>query len=228
MTKPKIHVAILGNEKTIKHLIIRRSVDEIVLVFSKEKYEIAESLRKQLSKLNISVLPVCVIPSDFNNILSSILTSLDHGVLDEYQIEFSIASEYCTMTLAACVAAAIVKGSILCISGGGSYQIAEIWPSELVNLTHKKREILGYLENNKCPVFQKDISRDTGIRSSGVSRHIHDLELAGYIKRDRIARRKQVQITKLGSAILHYKQLRRRRVWRSFANRVSEGIQTVS
>ena len=228
MTKPKIHVALLGNDKTIEHLMVRRSVDEIILVFSKENLKIAESLRKHFSNLYISVLPVCVIPSDFNNILSSILTSLDHRKLDEYQIEFSIASEYCTMTLAACVAAAIVKGSVLCISEGEYYQIAEIWPSELVNLTHKKREILGYLESNDRPLSQKDISMDTGIKASGVSRHIHDLELAGYIKRDRIARHKQVQITKLGSAILHYKQLRKRRVWRSFANQASEGIPTVS
>ena len=102
-----------------------------------------------------------------------------------------------------------------------------MWPSELVNLTHKKHEILEYLDNFSSPVTQKEISQNTGIRPSGVSRHLRDLELAGYIRRKRIARKKQVQITELGSATLHHKQLRRRRIWSSYMNRTSEGIQTV-
>jgi DNA-binding MarR family transcriptional regulator len=158
---------------------------------------------------------------------SLLIEQLNHHKFDDCQIEFSITSEDCVIILAASVAAAITKASILCATEIEPLRISEVWPSELVNLTHKKREILDYLENSSCPVAQKEISRNTGIRQSGISRHLRDLELAGYIERDRVARIKQVQITELGSVILHHKQIRKRRVWDSFTNRASLGIQTV-
>lgn len=227
MTKPKIHVALLGKQRTIEHLAIRRSIDELIIVYPKEKLELADNLIEQFSNLGIGVEPVIVVSNDFNNILSSILLALDHRKFDEHQIEFSITSEHCIMTLAACVAAAIVKASVICTTGTELPRISEVWPSELVNLTHKKREILEHLESYSCSITQKEISRNTGIRPSGVSRHLRDLELAGYIRRNRVARIKQVQITELGSAILHHKQLRKRRVWSSYTHQTSEVIQTV-
>jgi DNA-binding MarR family transcriptional regulator len=225
--KPIIHVALLGNQKAIEHLAIRRSIDELIIVYSKKKIELAEKLIEKFSNLGIIVESIGVESNDFNNTLSSILSTLDNRKFDEYQIEFSITSEHCIMTLAACVAAAITKASVLFATGAEILQISEVWPSELVNLTHKKREILEYLENFGCPITQKEISRNTGIRQSGVSRHLRDLELAGYIRRNRVARIKQVQITELGSAILHHKQIRKRRLWSSYANQTSEVIQTV-
>lgn len=227
MTKPKIHVALLGKRKTIEHLAIRRSIDEMIIVFSNEKREIAENLIEQFSNLGIVIKPVIVVPTDFNNILASILLALDNRKFDEQQIEFSITSEHCIMTLAACVAAAIVKASVICAMGSETLHLTEVWPSELVNLTHKKREILEYLETYDSPITQKEISRNTGIRQSSISRHLRDLELAGYIERNRVARIKQVQITDLGAAILHHKQLRKRRLWSSYTHHASAGIQTV-
>ena len=227
MTKPIVHVAILGKQKTIEHLAIRRSIDELIIVHSKKKIELAENLIEKFSNLGILVKSICVKSNEFNNILSSILSALDDCRFDNFQIEFSIMSEHCIMTLAASVAAAIVKSSVLCATGTELLKISEVWPSELVNLTHKKSEILAYLENYGCPITQKEISKNTGIRQSGVSRHLRDLELAGYITRNRVARIKQVQITELGSAILHHKQIRKRRLWSSYTNRSSEGIQMV-
>jgi len=227
MTKPKIHVALLGTQEAIEHLAIRRSIDELLIVYSKDKIELALQLIEQFSNLGIVVEPISVVSNDFNNILSSILSALDHRKFDECHIEFSITSEHCIMTLAACVAAAILKASVICATGTELPRISEVWPSELVNLTHKKREILEYLESFHGPIAQKEISKNTGIRESGISRHLRDMELAGYIGRNRIARIKQVRITELGSAILHHKQIRKRRLWSSYTNRASEGIQTV-
>jgi len=227
MTNPKIHVALLGKRKAIEHLAIRRSIDELIIVFSNEKREIAENLIEQFSDLGIVIKPVAVVPTDFNNILASILLALDNRKFDEQQIEFSITSENCIMTLAACIAAAIVKASVICATGSEILHLTEVWPSELVNLTHKKREILEYLETYDSPITQKEISRNTGIRQSSISRHLRDLELAGYIERNRVARIKQVQITNLGAAILHHKQLRKRRLWSSYTHHASAGIQTV-
>jgi DNA-binding MarR family transcriptional regulator len=227
LTKPKIHVALLGNQKTIEHLVIRRRIDELIIVHSHNKLELAQNLVERYKELGIIVEPVLVISTDFNNVLSLILSALDHRKFDDYQIEFSINSEHCIMTLAACVAAAIVKASVLCTTGNETVKISEVWPSELVNLTHKKREILEYLETYGCPITQIELSKETGIRQSGVSRYVRDLELAGYVSRDRNARVKQVQITELGVAILHHKQIRKRRLWSPYTSRASEGIQTV-
>jgi DNA-binding MarR family transcriptional regulator len=228
MAKHRIHVAFLGNSKFLERLAIRRSIDELIIFYPQEKKELAAKAVEYFSDLGIVIEQVCVMSDDFHSILSSILSTLDRRKFEELQIEFSITSENCAITLAACVAAAITKASILWSDETAPLRISEVWPSELVNLTHKKREVLDYLENCGCPVAQKEISRNTGIRQSGVSRHIRDLELAGYIERDRIARIKQVHITELGSVILHHKQIRKRRVWDSYANRAAEGIRTVS
>lgn len=227
MTKPIIHVALLGKQKAIEHLAVKRRFDELIIVYSKEKREPADSLIEQFSNYGITVHPVRVVSNDFNNILSSILSALNKRKFDEHRVEFSITSGHCIMTLAVCVAAAIVKASVICATESELPHFSEVWPSELVNLTHKKHEILEYLENLSNPITQKEISRRTGIRPSGVSRHLRDLELAGYIRRIRVARIKQVQITELGSAILHHKQLRKRRIWSSHFYRASEGVQTV-
>lgn len=227
MKKPKLHVALLGRKKTIEHLAIRRRIDELIIVYPKKERELAENLIEQFSNYEIAVEPVSVVSNDFNNILSSVLAAINQQKFDEHHIEFSITSEHCIMMLAACVAAAIVKASVICTTGSELHNIAEVWPSELVNLTLKKHEILEYLESLSNPITQKEISRNTGIRPSGVSRHLRDLELAGYIRRNRVARIKQVQITELGSVILHQKQLRKRRIWSSYPYRTSEGVQTV-
>jgi DNA-binding MarR family transcriptional regulator len=227
MLKPKVHVALLGKQKTIEHIAIRRSIDELVLVYSREKLDIADNLINQFSNLGIAVIPVRVVQNDFTNVLSSILRALDHRKLDDYQVEFSMTSGQCVMTLAACVAAAIVKASVIYVSGSELFEISEVWPSEMVNLTHKKCVILDYLETHDSPVQQKEISKYTGIRQSGVSRHLRDLEMAGYVRRTRKARNKQVQITELGSTILHHKQIRKRRLWNSYSSRTLESIQTV-
>ena len=86
MTKPKIHVALLGKQRTIEHLAIRRSIDELIIVYPKEKLELADNIIEQFSNLGIGVEPVIVVSNDFNNILSSILLALDHRKFDEHQI----------------------------------------------------------------------------------------------------------------------------------------------
>ena len=227
MTKQKIHVAFLGNQKTLERLAIKRSIDELIIVYSQEKKELAIEAIDYFSNFGITVESVCVTSYDFYNVLSLILSALNNHKFDNHQIEFSITTENYIIILAACVAAAITKASILFATEADPLQISEVWPSELVNLTLKKREILDYLENSGIPVTQKEISRNTGIRQSGISRHLRDLELAGFVERDRIARKKQVQITELGSVILHYKQIRKRRIWDTFASRAVEGVQTV-
>jgi DNA-binding MarR family transcriptional regulator len=227
MTIPKIHVTLLGKKSSIEHLAVKRQIDDLIIVYPQEKRELANCLVEQFSNYGISVEAVSVVSNDFSNILSTILATLNQRKFDKYQIEFSITSGHCIMTLAGCVAAAIVRASVICASGIEIPLLSEVWPSELVNLTHKKNVILEYLESVDSPITQKEVSRNTGIRPSGVSRHLRNLELAGYVRRNRVARIKHVQITELGSAMLHHKQLRKRRIWCSLTHYTTEGIQTV-
>jgi len=227
MARPKIHVAFFENIKSIEHLVARRRIDELILVHSWEQEDIVSLLIDKYSDFGITVTSVSVSSDDFINILSSSLNALDSQTLDQSDVEFSISTDDCIMTLAACICAAIVKASVICFKKDKTFNIPEIWPSELVNLTSQKREILSYLESCDRPVHQKEVAEETGIRQSGVSRHLRNLELAGYITRLRISRYKHVQITELGCAVLHHKQIRKRRFWSSYTTFASEKIQTV-
>ena len=227
MTNPKIHVAFLGMLKNIEHIAVRRSIDELILVYTSSQDDDADSLINKFANLGITVSPVRVVPNNFTNILSSTLNALDSQKFDQYDIEFSISSENCTMTLAACICAMIVKAAILLVRDTEIFNISEVWPSEIVNITHQKRVILRCLENYTKPVYQKEMAEETGIRQSGLSRHLRNLELAGYVTRSRIDRHKHVQITELGCAVLHHKQIRKKRIWSSYAPQMPKRIQTV-
>lgn len=227
MAKPKIHIAFFGSTKNIEHLAVRRHIDELIIVHSLEQEETVSKLIDKYSSFGIMTMSVRVTPDDFDNILSSVLNALDSQKLDQYDIEVSVSSNDCIMTLAACICAAVVRASIVYFPNNETYQISELWPSELVNLSYQKREILCYLVSCEKPVRQKEVAEETGIRQSGLSRHFQNLELAGYVTRSRISRCKHVSITELGRAILHHKQIRKRRIWNSYSVQLPERIQTV-
>ena len=225
MAKPKIHIAFFGNMKNIEYLAVKRCIDELIIVYGWEEEEDVNKFIDKYSDLGLIVIPVKVAQNDFTNILSSTLNAVDSQKLDHYDIEVSVTTDDCIMTLAACISAAIVKASIICVQNDELVNISEIWPSELVNLSFQKREILGYLDSCERPVHQKDLAEDTRILQSGLSRHLRNLELAGYVTRSRVSRFKQVSITELGRAVLHHKQIRKRRLWSSYALPVANRIQ---
>lgn len=227
MAKSKIHIAFFGDTKSIEYLAVRRQIDELIIIHSPEHEDVVNQLIGKYSSVGITGISVRVASDNFTSILSSTLNALDSQKFDQYDIEVSIATENCVMTLAACICAAIVKASILCVQNDELIHMSEIWPSELVNLTLQKREILCYLDSCERPVHQKQVAEETGIRQSGLSRHLRNLELAGYVSRFKISRKKQVSITELGRAILHHKQIRKRRIWSSYAPPIADKIQMV-
>ena len=164
----------------------------------------------------------------FSNILSSILKVLNKQKADDSSIEFSISSGNPIIILATCIVSAIVDTSISYTGDNGFFEISEIWPGMMINISHKKRLILSFLENYGSPINQKNIAKEMGINQSGISRHIHDLELAGYVKRTRVNKSKIVKISDLGSVILHQKEIRKRRIWAPHSVGTSESFQTVS
>lgn len=228
MTKPKLLVAMLGKPNSVECVVIRRRIDKLYLVFTDAEYDSASTLIEKFSSLGIQVTPIHIQNVTFTNILSTTLKSLNQQTLDKYEVEFSVSTGNTLMVLASCIAAAIVNASILSNDDNCSIQISELWPSKLVNITHKKRQILSFLESYNDSINQKEISKETGIGQSSISRHIHDLEMAGYVTRTRIDNMKVVKISELGTTILHQKQIRKRRIWDSYSFEHPESIQTFS
>ncbi len=214
-TQPVVHVALLGtnSDVSLESIIVRRSLDELILIHSFEEQETAFELKERFRRVHLNTTTVAVNPNDFYNTLSSILKELDSKQYDDHSIEFSVLSNNNVMTMAACVAAIILKASILSPTEASPTNILEVCPSSMTTLTHTKKRILEYVSSYMESVYQSDISKGTGITKSSVSRHLSDMERAGYVTRLNEGRKKYVRITDLGSVILHHKILRKRRVW---------------
>jgi DNA-binding MarR family transcriptional regulator len=228
MKKPKLLVAMLGKPNTVESIVIRRRIDELHLVFTDDKMSLASSLIEKFSSLGIQVTPIHIRSTKFTKILSTILKALNQQTLDDYDIEFSVSSGNSTIVLASCIAAAIVNASIFSSDTNYSIEMSEVWPSKLVNITHKKRQILSFLESCNDSIHQKEISLETGIGQSSISRHIRDLESAGYVTRTRVDRKKVVKISDLGATLLHHKQIRKRRIWDSYSFENPPSVHTAT
>ncbi|MFW9844762.1 MAG: MarR family transcriptional regulator [Candidatus Thorarchaeota archaeon] len=224
--KPKLLVTMLGKPNAVDRIIIRRRIDRLFLVVTDDELNQAYTLVEKFSSLGIQVSPIHIESTIFTKILSTILKVLDQRTLDDYEVEFGVSTGNTTIVIASCIAAAIVNASVFNFDNNYSIEISELWPSKLVNITHKKRQILSFLENYNDSINQKDISREIGIGQSSISRHIRDLEIAGYVTRTRIARKKVVKISELGSTILHHKQIRKRRIWDTYTFDKPLSIQT--
>jgi uncharacterized membrane protein len=215
MIQQVVHVAVLDNQqsKNVEHISIRRCVDEIVLIYPYTDSEQTLDLKHRYENAGLCVRSMSIDPNNFDGTLSTILKALDDHRIDNHSIEFNISCRNPSMIIAACVAAMILRAPILAVSEDGYSELIEVRPSELSTLTSQKRLILEYLSFQSKPVTQKRISKEVEISRSGISRHIRDLERAGYVIRWRDGRRKKVSITDLGLTILHHKLLRKRRIW---------------
>ena len=228
MNKPKVLIALLGEPSAVERILIRRCIDTLVFIFSDEKQKLASSLIEKYSILGIQVIPIHIQSLNFTSVLSSILRVLNQHHLDECSVEFSISSGNPILIMATCVIAVIINSSILYVGENGRVESSEVWPSKLVNISYKKKQILDFLENYDGPINQKDIAGEIGISQSGISRHIYDLELAGYVTRTRVAKKKVIEISDLGSVIIHQKEIRKRRIWAPYMIENSGSVQPAS
>ena len=213
--KSKVHIAMVGKNwnRTIEYTIIRRSVDRLILVFNDDMRDKAYEFLEHLRLMNIDAVPLAIKEEDFSAALASLLSVLNIHQFDNCRIEFNVTCASRLMILVASVAAVILKGTILCTYEDEPVDITEVCPAELCNLTKKKKDVLSFLNQARESVPQKRIGKELGIAPSGVSRHLSDLERAGYISRVIISRKKTVRITNLGSVVINSKQIRKRRVW---------------
>lgn len=211
----KVHIAMIGGvwKRGIEHSIIRRAVDQIVLVYGSSVAAEAYDFLVHLQNVGVSVVSVTIDESSFSAVLSAVLSTLNSIPCDDCRVEFNVTCASKTMAMVATVAAAILQGTIVYSEEMRSVDITEVWPMELTNLTRKKMEVLHFLAEQAGPVYQRSIAKELDIPQSGISRYVKDLELAGYLSRETISRRKVVCISDLGSAIMHSKRFRKRRIW---------------
>jgi DNA-binding MarR family transcriptional regulator len=229
MMRPVVHVAVTNESDgcAIEQVAMRRPITEMMIVYPIDHENYVDVLVERFQSLRIPITSIPVVSYDFSNILSSILRSLNDRRLDDYQIEFNVTTSTGLMAVAACMAATLVNATVICSGKSELSEITEVWPSELVNLSHRKREILEYLATKSEPIYQTDITRCTGVQRSGVSRHLRALENAGYVNRTRRARCKFVKITNLGLTVLYQKQLRKRRIWGQITDHLPQISQVV-
>jgi DNA-binding MarR family transcriptional regulator len=215
MERLAVHVAMIGQvwDKRIEYSIIRKAVDRIVLVYDGNVSVEAHDFLVHLQDMAIEVVPVPIEEGSFSAVLSAVLGALSSTLCDGSSVEFNITCASKIMTVVASVAAAILHGSVVCSGESSPVDLTEVWPLELTSLTRKKMEVLQFLAEQASPVYQRSIAKELNIPQSGISRYVKDMELAGYLSRETISRRKVVCISELGSAIMHSKRLRKKRIW---------------
>jgi DNA-binding MarR family transcriptional regulator len=206
----------------LEQFIVRRPVDEIIVFHASGYTDQADLLVEKYHSLGLSATRALIEHISFPNALSEILQTLNERRFDDHTIEFSITCNNTIMTLASCIAAILLRAPIF-VPEKNSLQPIKLQPSHFVTLTSTKRRILEFVDNYSTPVLQSDISRNTSITRSCVSRHLRDLEQANYVVRASRGRQKIVSLTELGQIVLHSKLLRQNRIW---ATDVSRETQT--
>jgi DNA-binding transcriptional ArsR family regulator len=198
---------------TIARVIVQRRTDELILVCpSSSRDEYNETLEYYLN-LGINTKLVDVDNFNFEKILSVFLSVVDDTRLDIFDIEFNIHCKNPAAILAACIASIMTESLLITSNDTNFSNLLSLKPSRLLNMSKNKRIVLEYLDMQYGPVPQMNISRDTSLNRSSVSRHLKDLKQAGYVKRNRIGKEKIAEITPLGQLVVHHKLMRKRKVW---------------
>lgn len=223
MKRPVIHIAMIGSmrdcrtdgvwERSLQQSIIHRTVNQLMLVYDHELGHEVYDFLSRTEWTGTNIIPVAIEECSFSGILSMILGILNDNRLDDFSIEFNVSCASRVMIIVASVAAAIVHGTIICSSDSSPMRMTEVWPTELTNLTTRKKEILWSLAEHSQAIYQKELGRDTGIPPSGMSRHLYDLETAGYVNRETVSGKKVVKITDLGRSVIQSKCIRKKRHW---------------
>ncbi len=210
-----LHIVLLGTQfdMGIIQSLLKRPIDELIFATNSLVYELANEFRLDLRKLGIESSIIQFTSNRFETMLSEILATINCKEYNECQVNLDITYATPLMSVAACVASNIVNGKIICDSGDKDNRTTELYLSNMMNLTSRKKELLGFLTGQKKPFPQSEITDALEIPRSGVSRKLSDLEEAGYIERFTLSRKKYVSITPLGASVFHAKDLRSRRIW---------------
>jgi len=217
MTSSKIlHIATLGlfANQRVHHVLVRRKADKIAIIYTEKNMDEVGQIRDQYKAQGIEVISEKVNPFEFNEILTKIL-----GIVAEhpdYKLEFNVSCGTKVMTSAAHMAALLTDSPVYFVDSEGDEigEMRKLQPLSISVLTPPKRRILEELvEKGGTVEAQKELGTRMLLKAASISRHLNNLEAAGYIARGHRVHGKSISITDLGRAVLRIKQIRKQSVW---------------
>ncbi len=214
----KLHVATLGlhaNERVLSS-IMKRGADAAAIFYTeKNKSELVE-LESLFKSHGIPVESIQTDPWSFEKILADILEVVAR--YPDADVEFNGSCGTRVMTAAVYMAAILTKSTVLIVSeekdGGPVGPLLTIEPGQTLQITRPKANILERLIEKGCFVeSQSLLGSRKSLKSGSITKHLQDLERAGYVKRKKNGRKKSVTLTDLGRALYNVKKVRKQRVW---------------
>jgi DNA-binding MarR family transcriptional regulator len=206
----KLHIATLGvhANKRIDYVVTKKGADKIALIYTERNEEEMKEFVDQYRKRSIPVLSKKVEPWNYRDILAEILeVAAAHR---EFEIEYNISCGTRVMTAAAHQAALFTDSKIYFVLGDYDEplgEIVEVLPLSVTTLTHPKRAILEKIDGYGGKIdSQKQLGTRTSLKVSSISKHLREMEDAGYITRTRNGHRNKVEHTKLGKIMLKIKE----------------------
>ncbi len=217
--KKRLHIATLGlyHNQLVEHVITRRGADKIAIIYT-EKNE--EDLQAIIERHQTKMVPVIAreVPAwDYHEVLSTILQIVSEH--ENYDIEYNISCGTRVMTAAAYLAALFTDSPVYFVQDPDKEEIGdiiEVQPVSVVLLTEPKKKILQRLEElGGSSNSQRDLGTRVELGASSISKHLNNLNAAGYITRCQQGRKTCVEITNLGRIVLNLKTYRKDTVWGS-------------
>ncbi|MGQ4911860.1 MAG: CRISPR-associated CARF protein Csa3 [Candidatus Thorarchaeota archaeon] len=206
-----LQIATLGlyDNKRVAFAATKRRVDKIVVVSTEKNRDEVDRMQTEFEKAHIPFEFVEVNPTDFENILVTILEVIVRHA--EYDIECNASCGTRVMAGALQLVAYIVNAPIVIVDEDYNLTVVSS-PMDAV-LTKTRREILDTLVKmgGTCTSI-RNLAEEVGLSRGQASRQINALHKAGYVERTR-SKTVTVTITRIGRIVLRVKQLRKQRGW---------------
>ncbi len=213
----RLHIATLGlyRNMLVEHVIARRGADKIAIVYTEKNEDDLEVMVKKLKSNKVPVITRKVLPWDYHDVLSTILEIVTNH--EDYAIEYGISCGTRVMTTAAYLAALFTDSPVYFVKNPYADEIEgiiEVQPVSVALLTKPKKRILNGLESQGGSVnSQRDLGSRVELGASSISKHVTDLDAAGYISRSQNGQKRPIEITNLGRIVLNLKTFRKDNVW---------------
>ncbi len=215
----KLHVATLGlhaNQRVIRS-IMERGAQKVVLLFTDKNESELPRLLSLFEQSGIPVEKIKTKPWNYDAVLKDILEVVSHH--PNAEIEFNGSCGTRIMTAAVYMAAILTQSPVLIVAedeaGEPKGDLLTISPGQTMKLTPPKMRIIEKLLDEGGSVeTQSDLGSRRSLKSGSITKHLQELERAGYIRRKKSGRAKRVTLTDLGRAMFDAKKVRRQRIWR--------------
>jgi predicted transcriptional regulator len=215
--RKRLHIATLGLHQNIlvEYVITRRGADKVAIIYTDENKEYLRGLEKRLGEKQVPVISSKVQPWEYYEVLSEILEIVAEH--EDYNIEYNGSCGTRIMTSALYLAALFTDSPVYFVKDPGAElkgDIIKVQPVSVALLTEPKKLILQKLEECGGSVdTQRELGSRADLKASSISKHLNDLEDAGYIIRRDYGTKTRVEITNLGRIVFNLKTFRQGNIW---------------